>query len=439
MEEVQEVGTRGVWKKRVVAVAIGVGIAALSFLGGFFTKQWTQDEELQVLTEMKNMIQQEYYQTVTDEQFYDAAIKGVNEYLLDPYSKYMNRAETIEATAHGKGKYEGVGLAFLSSATGEQALRIQRVSGNSPAENAGVVAGSYVVGIGGLDEEMQPVDEYQAFIDALATYETDEAFYVYTRTQRNALETERYRVTKSAYVENYVYYRDKTSSYRFSGKEDATASAWGTGIDALPEDTAYIRLVQFNGNAGLGFDSAMDIFKQANKTNLVLDLRGNGGGYLSIMQDISKYFCKNTTEKTPVAAYAEYEDSREEYRATGNVYDEYFKENSQIYVLADSSSASASECLLGVMLDYGATTYGNICLSKRGGEAKTFGKGIMQVTFTLSIFRGDSLKLTTAKILWPSTNCIHGRGILLEDGTKTVEENAFGDTEIIDALQQFGI
>ena len=439
MDELQQKNNRRVWVKRVVAVSIGVGIAALSFLGGFFTKQWTQDKELQILTEMKDMIQKEYYQTVTDEQFYDAAIKGVNEYLLDPYSKYMTRAETLEAKNRGKGKYEGVGLAFLTSATGEQALRIQRVSGNSPAENAGVVAGSYVVGTSGLDEEMQPVDTYQAFIDALARYETDEEFYLYTRTQRNEIQTEQYRVKKSAYVENYVYYRDKTKSYRFSGKEDATASAWGTGIDALPEDTAYIRLVQFNGNAALAFDSAMDIFKQENKTNLVLDLRGNGGGYLKIMQKISKYFCKNTTEKTPVVAYAEYEDSREEYRATGNVYDEYFDENSQIYVLADSSSASASECLLGAMIDYGATSYGNICLSKRGEEVKTFGKGIMQVTFTLSIFRGDSLKLTTAKIVWPSKKCIHGRGILLEDGTKMVEENEFGDVEIIDALQQFGI
>ena len=99
--------------------------------------------------------------------------------------------------------------------------------------------------------------------------------------------------------------------------------------------------------------------------------------------------------------------------ASGNVYDEYFATDSQVYVLADSASASASECLLGVLIDYGTVDYARICLSERAGVAKTYGKGIMQVTFPLSIARGDALKLTTARVLWPSEKCIHDRGILL--------------------------
>ena len=125
----------------------------------------------------------------------------------------------------------------------------------------------------------------------------------------------------------------------------------------------------------------------------------------------------------------------ERYRANGNRFYDYFTKNSRICVLADGSTASASECLLGCMLDYGAISYKDICLSMRGGVAKTYGKGIMQTTYQLSLFERDAVKLTTAKIYWPiSGNCIHERGILPIDGTKTVEENYQKDEEITQAI-----
>ena len=428
-----------VWVKRVIAVSVGLGIATLSFLGGFFTRQWTLDEDLQTITDVKNRVQQSYYKEITDEQFYDALLDGLSTHLLDPYSTYMDKQETAEYKAHGEGKYEGVGLAFLSSKKGTESLRIQRVAGNSPAEDAGMVAGRYVVGTSAKDGEMQPIGEYKDFVNQLLAFEIGTEFYVYTRENIDDTQTQKYLVKRAPYTENYVYYRSSTDAYRFTGDSTASASAWGNALPALPANTAYIRLIQFNGNANKAFDSAMSIFKQDGKKNLVLDLRGNGGGYLDIMKDIAKYFCKTATESNPIVAYAQYSDNSKPYKATDNVYSEYFADDSKIYVLADSSSASASECLLGVMIDYGATVYENICLSKRDGVAKTYGKGIMQATFELSFIRGDTMKLTTAKILWPSQNCIHERGILAQDGTRTVDENPYGDTEIINALQQFGV
>jgi C-terminal processing protease CtpA/Prc len=88
------------------------------------------------------------------------------------------------------------------------------------------------------------------------------------------------------------------------------------------------------------------------------------------------------------------------------------------------------------MLDYGAITYSDICLSERSGVAKTYGKGIMQSTRPFSIFgNSDAMKLTTAQIYWPkSENCIHGRGVLPEDGTKTVSESYEKDVEISSAI-----
>ena len=87
------------------------------------------------------------------------------------------------------------------------------------------------------------------------------------------------------------------------------------------------------------------------------------------------------------------------------------------------------------MLDYGTIGYGDICLSTRSGVAKTYGKGIMQTTYQLSLWGQDAVKLTTAKIYWPiSGHCIHDRGILPTDGAKTVAENYVKDEEITAAI-----
>ena len=428
-----------VWIKRVIYIVVACLVTALVFFAGFFTRYWTLDKELQMINDVKNGIQKSYYKDVTDEEFYDAIFDAINNVVLDRYSKYMDKDEWAEYTAHGKGKYEGIGLAFTTSTEGTESLKITRVASNSPAERAGIQAGDYVVAICGAGEAEQTLTSYTQFKVLLENYDLNEEFRLYTCATPTGADRTEYVVAQKKYVENYVFYRSQTGAYRFTGTEDAVASAYENALDVLPLDTAYIKLTQFNGNADKAFDRAMSIFKSEGKKNLVLDLRGNGGGYMYIMQNIAKYFCKNSQEKNPVASYAQYENSRTKYVASGNVYDEYFATDSQVYVLADSASASASECLLGVLIDYGTVDYARICLSERAGVAKTYGKGIMQVTFPLSIARGDALKLTTARVLWPSEKCIHDRGILSSDGTKTVKENPNGDTEIVEALQQFGL
>ena len=154
-----------------------------------------------------------------------------------------------------------------------------------------------------------------------------------------------------------------------------------------------------------------------------------------MMRDISKYFCKTSTAKRPVVAIADYGERTQKFKATDNVYGEYFSSDSRICVLADNGTASASECLIGCMVDYGAISYADICLSYRNGVAKTYGKGIMQASYYIS-GRGDVLKLTTAEIFWPSGYGIHGRGVLPEDGTKTVQEVGSDEAELALAVDE---
>ena len=123
------------------------------------------------------------------------------------------------------------------------------------------------------------------------------------------------------------------------------------------------------------------------------------------------------------------------FAAKGNLYNDYFGEDGKVYVLADSGTASASECLIGCMIDYGCVGYADICLSYRNGEAKTYGKGIMQTTRSRYPWTSEAIKLTTATICWPvSGRCIHGVGVTVADGVKTVAETYSPDGEILAAV-----
>ena len=100
-----------------------------------------------------------------------------------------------------------------------------------------------------------------------------------------------------------------------------------------------------------------------------------------------------------------------------------------------NQTASASECLIGCMYDYGAISYSDICIAQRGTQIKTYGKGIMQTTYPLTGLYGDAVKLTTARICWPvSNNCIHDRGITVADGVKSVAENVDFEEETKSAV-----
>ena len=72
--------------------------------------------------------------------------------------------------------------------------------------------------------------------------------------------------------------------------DDDEVLAVGKPLAALDNDTAYIRLIRFMGKADDFFENALEIFKAEGKKNLVLDLRGNGGGDMKILQEIAKMY-----------------------------------------------------------------------------------------------------------------------------------------------------
>lgn len=416
------------WGKVVLSIAL-----AFVFFGlGMLTTWASLDPEMRTLLTVKKKIQKDYYKEISDEEFYKSIFGGINDNLLDPYSGYMTPEEFAAMISDMDGNRIGVGLIFATEQ--EEPLRITRVCGNSPAEAAGLLAGERVVGCGKEEESIAPCSTFEEFSDFLSRYGEREEFYLKVRSG----EAERtVKLYKAAYVENYVFYRTRDKAYTFTGQNADVLTKTNTPLSCLDEATAYIRLIQFAGNAGAEFAAAMTQFQKDGKKNLILDLRENGGGYLDIMQEISSYFCKNSTESNPVVAVADFGEKRVVYKAKRNVYNDYFSEDSRICVLADRYSASASECLIGCMMDYGAIGYEDVCLTARGGVAKTYGKGIMQETTLVNLLAQDAITLTTAEIRWPvSDNSIHGRGVLPEDGALVVEENINFDVETENAIKK---
>jgi len=404
-----------------------------SFLAGVFVNYVTLDKEMRSLIKLKNRIQKSYYQEVTDDEFYDVLFDAVSDNLLDDYSWYLSRDEYKQSQEQAEGKQSGLGLVFSTSQAGLEQMRVVRVCGNSPAEEKGIVAGEYVLGFGASETQIREEITFDAFSEFLSGYAENENFYMKIRGLTG--EERVISIAKSDYVENYVFYRTSATAYRFVGENAVTPTQKGEPLSCLDENTAYIRLTQFNGAAAEEFDEAMKLFASQDKKNLVLDLRGNGGGYLDIMLKIARYFCKDATENKPVVAVADYGEKKEKFLANGNLYFDYFSDDSRICVLADNQTASASECLIGCMVDYGAVSYQDIWLAERNGEARTFGKGIMQTTYSLLSGNGDAVKLTTARICWPlSKKCIHGVGVLPSDGAKTVAEDADVEKELINAI-----
>ena len=426
--------------KKTIRAVWAIVIAAVCFLGGALSCWLWIEPGFRTLIKTKKYIDHFYYEEVDDAQFFGVINGAINSEILDDYSYYMTTDELKRFNSEGEGNRSGIGLVFLTqNGDGEAQMRIMRVCGNSPAEAAGIQTGEYVVGFGADSSAITDSVVFQDLSNFLKDYEEAKTFYLKVKAVGGEdAPTRIVPIAKAAYVENYVFYRTATKSYRFEGKDALTMTQKGEALPCLDGKTAYIRLTEFNGGAAKQFQQAMNQFRSDGMKNLVLDLRGNGGGFLNIMKDIAAYFCKDAGVLKPLVVVADYGEYEEKFRASGNYYWDYFGKDSRICVLADNETASASECLIGSMLDYGTISYGDICLTERAGEVKTFGKGIMQTTYPL-ILGGGAVKLTTAVIRWPVSNrCIHGRGILPEDGALSIAEIGDFEAEIAASVAKLG-
>lgn len=408
--------------KRIVCVFLALAIAAAAFTAGFFTHKLTRDSRVNSYEWALEYIEKYYYYGIAGDSFTYETINA----MLDSYSAFYTAEEYQALQASNAGSKTGLG--FTYSYLDGTGVFIHSVIGNSPAYISGLRAGEQLVSGSVAEGETVKFSSSSAFSEFVSSAADGEEM---TLTSSDG---QTYTMAKASYTASYAMMSTNDSAWIFTGEgELELTEAESERLSYLPDGAAYLRLSQFYGGAADEFYELVEKFNALHCTTLILDLRSNGGGYVSVMQKIAGVFAGGESK---VAMVARDRDGNEEKAYCKKVTDSSQRISSdvKIYVLANAGTASASEALLGAMICYGVLDHENIFLSdyseeylawvQSGGQeaktARTYGKGIMQSTYVNSL-TGEAIKLTVAQIYWPDgVTCIHGVGLTSADGCSTV-------------------
>lgn len=415
---------------RITAIVLGVLlVAAAAFYGGWVGRYYSLGEEVRTYLWARELVKNNYYRPIDDEEL-DAML--YDSLAVDEYSEFYSAEEMQSFFAKNAGESAGVGLSFFIEQDPEDLGQVFSVPENSPASRAGIRKGMYVIAFGETEDAMTE-GNYAQFASFLAKQKIGTPFYLRCGYDRGGEGAKNYPVSREEYQTSYLHYRDSESSFRFTG-EGETLSLTETfePLQGLDEKTAYLRFDAFEGkNTDKEIVECLTTMKERGRSNLIIDLRSNGGGDLSKLGILASHLMRNAEGRQPVVLIGKPRNGRAiRYVCDGNDFGDYFGETSSVYLLADEYTASASEALMGVLLDYGTCSFDHVFLRRgENGVAKTFGKGIMQ-TFLLNA-NGSAMKLTTATVHWPVTErCIHDVGITEKDGAIGIDAPlVWGETD----------
>lgn len=332
------------------------------------------------LDEVFAYIERYHYSGIDEEQLRDAAIDGMLMKLGDPYTEYYNEERWAALNSGLEQDYVGIGVLLEEVDSG---LLIRKVYPGSAAEAADLHPGDMLVGIAGEDIRGQSLSD---LIDRLLGEEgTNVALDVQPAGGGAA---------KEVVMTRRAFHIPTVESGRFSG---------GIG---------YIQITSFSSDTAASYKAAMDKLKEGPFEGLIVDVRGNPGGYLEAVRGVASNFIEDGTLM--------YTENRDGDRKEIMIQDGQ-SADIPVVLLIDEGSASASEVLAGALKDYK--------LAELIGT-RTFGKGSVQSLIPLQT--GGGLKLTVEHYFTPNGNEVHGEGI---NPDRTVADPA---AQTITALHEAG-
>lgn len=429
----------------VAATATAVVLLLLAFFAGYALRGALSMSSSDWVI---NMISKYYYQDIDTSDYEGVAADALVDKYLDAYSEYYTAEEYAALVESNSGSTSGLGVSY--SYIPGKGLTVVGVTGNSPAFKAGLRSGDVILSAekDGTSVSFNSSSAFSTF--AAGLNEGEEVAY---RLSNGGTVT----FAKEAYTVSYVLLATNSGAWTFTG--DDALEMTESSVDAsdyyyLPDGAAYVIISQFYGSVGEQFEMAAEKFNELGCTSLIIDLRNNGGGYVSAMQRIAGCF-EEVAGKPAMEARAK-DGSSEIYMAGTAPAESTISADTDVYILANGNTASASEALIGALVSYDVTDYGNIFISQysssylsamgitatQANSGRTYGKGIMQSTYKNSS-TGEALKLTTHQIFWPNGTTIHGTGLSSDNGCNLVsaEMPANGDgVELrIAAIEIFGI
>ena len=327
---------------------------------------------------------------VSTEEHIQAAISGLVRSYGDPYTTYMPPVDAAAFNEDISGNFSGVGMEVGMR---EDVVTVIAPLPQSPAEKAGIMAGDSIVRVNDQSTEGISVDEAVQLI-------------------RGEQGTE---VKLTIYREGESEFRDITIV-----RDTITIPTIKT---EKRDDVFIVSLYSFNAIAESEMQRALREFVQSDAEKLVLDLRGNPGGYLQSAVNIASYFLP--MGKTVVRESFGDGTKEDVYRSSGRELGRAAPK--QVVVLVDGGSASASEILAGALKEHGvATLIGT----------QTFGKGSVQELIELE--HGSALKVTVARWLTPNGTSISEGGLTPDMVVeRTMEDRAENRDPQLDAALEF--
>jgi carboxyl-terminal processing protease len=244
---------------------------------------------------------------------------------------------------------------------------------NSPAQKAGIEKGDIILKIGEKESANMKIEEAVSYI----------------------------RGPKGSVVVLSVLKKDTTKPVEIKITRDKILIP--TIETEVIEDVFVIRLYSFGASATSDFKGAIQQFSQTKKNKLVLDMRGNPGGYLDAAVDISSWFLP--AGKTVVTEDFGSSTTPKIFRSKG--YNLLNISKLKMVVLIDEGSASASEIVAGALKEHGVAQLVGV---------KSFGKGSVQEL--IEITPETALKVTIARWLTPNGNSISAGGLIPDTEVK---------------------
>lgn len=323
------------------------------------------------LFEVRKTILSMYDGEIDDEKLLEGAIKGMAYAVGDPYTNYMNASEFEEFMSDGSGELTGIGIEIGMK---DGYVIVVSPMKDSPAEKAGVKAGDKIVAVNG-ETLSEPSTSLVA--SKVRGEEGTEVTITFLRGESETIEK--------------TIVREKITISPLDG-------------EYLGEGVGYIKLSTFlNENAAELFTNEVDKLKAEGAKGLILDLRGNSGGYLDQAVKIASQFVPEG--ETITYTIDKYDNKKIEKAIKGHAV------GMPLVILIDGGSASASEVVTGALRDYNAATVIG---------TKSFGKGIVQQVVGFN--NGSGLRVTVSRYYTPNGENIHGKGISPEIEVQYPEE-----------------
>lgn len=374
-------------KKRLRVVAMGVALALIVGVSVYAGNRLTalgilpitsvsavqsslekvnDTENFKKVLEIREMLYRWYDGEIDDSKLAEGAIKGMVSSLGDQYTYYMNDKEFSDFKEKSQGNYMGIGIQV--AVKDDKIVVVSPIEGG-PAEKAGIKTGDVILKING---------------EAVSGKELDKAVSMMKGTTKENIKLTLYREGKGEFDVDVMRDVIKTVNVK---------------SEMIDNNIGYIQVVAFDEGTAKEFETQLKALEDKGMKGLILDLRGNPGGFMKECVDLVSNFVPK--DKVIVSTIDKY-GNKEESVSKGGI-----AQGMPLVVLIDGGTASASEIVAGAIRDYDLGTLIG---------TTTFGKGIVQVVLDKigQEKDGTALKVTISKYYTPNGENIHKKGIAPE-------------------------